>query len=102
MKNFSAFKFTVLYLPSQPRITCKFITAGDEAITIHGNTIQEIYDRCVNIFPNGIKIKGIYFVNDNPSVAKMNFCALISLGLKTGYFTDSDFIKYESEEDGLV
>lgn len=98
MKN-SAFQFDVVYLPSQPKLICKFITFTNESISISGDTVEQIYAECVRRYPNGLRTKAILFAGLNALEAKRNFCALLSLGLKTGYFKESDFGEIKSDGD---
>jgi hypothetical protein len=99
MRN-RAFNFEVVYLPSQPKLQCKFITSTNESITISGDTIEHIYAECVRRYPDGLRTKAILFSGVNAVEAKRHFCALLSLGLKTGYFKDSDFGDFGKSNDG--
>lgn len=98
MRN-GAFKFEVVYLPSQPKLQCKFITSTNESITISGDTVEQIYAECVRRYPDGLRTKAIFFTGINAIEAKRNFCALISLALKNGYFVDSDFGDFGSDNE---
>lgn len=99
----NTFQFKVVYLPSQHKLVCKFITFTNESISISGDTVEEIYAECVRRYPNGLRTKAILFAGLDALDAKRNFCALLSLGLKTGYFKESDFgeIKSDGNEESL-
>jgi hypothetical protein len=94
------YNFKVHYINSYAKISCKFITNTNETITISGNTVEQIFLQCVNRFPEGIRTKGLIFLCENQIEAKKNFCALISMGLQTGYFKESDFDVTANEEEG--
>lgn len=98
MKN-KTFKFEVVHLPSQPKLLCKFITFTNESISITGDTVEQIYAECVRRYPNGLRTRAILFAGLNAMEAKRNFCALLSLGLQTGYFKESDFGEIKSDDD---
>jgi hypothetical protein len=95
----NCFNFQVEYLENNPKIICKFVTFENEIISLKGNTIEEIFDLCVKKFPNGVRTKGIFFEGKSHLDAKISFCNLITLGLKTGYFKESDFLFQELEDD---
>lgn len=93
MKRMKAFDFEVVNLTGPPRIVCKFLTKNNDSITIYGDTVDEIFDKCRTQFPEGINTTGIVFSGANISEAKNYFFSLVSLGLKNGYFKEEDFDK---------
>jgi len=99
MKRMAAFDFEIVRLLGPPRISCKFITDTNDSITFYGDTVEDIFEQCKNKFPEGMKTKGIILSGANPIDAKYNFCALISLGLSSGYFKDTDFNGQDEEQE---
>jgi hypothetical protein len=90
--------FEVYFLPRIAKIICKFVISKNQVVTYDGDSVEEIYLQCVENFPKGIKAKGIIFLCENQIEAKKNFCALVSMGLQTGYFKDEDFAAFTQEE----
>ena len=94
--------YQVHYLRHKPKIVCKLITDSHEYLSIAGNSIEEIYIELCTRFPLGIKTKGLVFVCESTIEAKKNFCALLSLGLQSGYFKEEDFGMKSDEPEDLV
>lgn len=95
----NVFSFKVQEIRGEPTFVCTIISQNNELHIFSGNSVEEIYHKCVNKFPNGIKPKGIFFTGDNYFRAKSNFCSLISYGLRMKYFKESDFISYDDYSD---
>jgi hypothetical protein len=93
------FSFKVQEIRGEPTFVCTIISQSNELHIFSGNTMEEIYQKCVNKFPHGIKPRGIFFTGDDYFRAKSNFCSLISYGLRMNYFKESDFINYDDDID---
>lgn len=103
MRRMRAFDFEVVTLSGPPRLVCRFLTKTNDSVTLFGNSIEDIFEQCRSKFPEGINASGIAFTANNPIDAKVNFCALLNMGLRSGYFKASDFngsqIKNDEDED---
>jgi hypothetical protein len=95
-----AFDFEVVKLPGPARLTCKFITDGNDSITFFGNTVEDIFEQCIRRFPNGIQTKGIVFSGNDPIDARKNLSELLTLGFRSGYFKQLPFQDDEGANDG--
>jgi hypothetical protein len=86
MKRLKALDFEVLRLPGPARLSCQFITRSNDSITFRGDSIEEIFDKCQQQFPDGLMTKGIVFSGTNNLDAKRNLSQFLSLGFRVGYF----------------
>lgn len=96
-----SFNFATVYTQKQPKLRCKFITSNNDFISIEGDSIKQIFYKCITLFPNGIKTKGLMFSGINQAEAKKHFCELICLGLETGYFYEKDFGNFDIDPDDM-
>ena len=91
MRRMKAFDFTVVRLAGPAKLICRFVTDTNDSITFFGNSVQEIYEQCVQKFPTGISAKAIHFSASNPSDARRNLSLFLALGFKNGYFKELPF-----------
>jgi hypothetical protein len=73
--------------------------ANDDSITIEGDSVEDVFVKCVQMFPQGIKSKGFLFSGSDLIDARRNFCELVILGLEMGYFSERDFGNFDDDDD---
>ena len=98
MRKIKAFDFEIVKLKGPHRLCCRYLTDND-TITLLGNSVEEIFQQCLQTFPEGLDTRGFVFSGISNMDAKRNLSEFLSIGFKTGYFKQEPMHKKESETD---